>query len=60
MTQKNMLLHGKLWRGEPVVWSKVSQTGIIESIYHALGIADTYPENWGALCGRGCPAPFGA
>ncbi len=37
-------------KGEPVVWSKVSQTGIIETIYHALGIADCYPENWGAVC----------
>lgn len=37
-------------RGEPVIWSKVSPTGSIETIFHTMGLAVTYPENWGAYC----------
>lgn len=37
-------------RGEPVIWSKVSSTALIETLFHALGLAATYPENWGAYC----------
>ena len=37
-------------KGEPVVWSRLEPIGVIHTLFHALGIADAYPENWGALC----------